>query len=367
MELLKTVEKVIEKKLSSTLHFITPQALKNKKTTNSWYDFLGQTQVKELLTNIQLISIPCNASVHEALQILTKNKITSACLVDEQNKISGAISVLDLVAFCTSKFATRIAYLPGVTERQVEEFLQMPVKHLQNLSRHENWVELAATESLLALLYLLSQRDIQRVAIVNENGSVEDIVTRFRLLEYVFQNESRFELGLKQAIVDFKHQTKTVQFVYENEMLIAALAKIWNEQISGVAVVSKDGRIVGNISANDLKVIPVSAIGEHALQFPILFQPCSNFLPLTRFGKPIKVNQHDTLLFAIQTVMESKVHRVYVVDDFDAPLSVIGLGDFLEYFLARAVAPLDDGSHDSNNQKSDSTLPTTNQTNQEQK
>lgn len=66
--------------------------------------------------------------------------------------------------------------------------------------------------------------------------------------------EKGFDLDLNFSTAEFPNQSKPVQCIGENEMLITAFSKIWEEKISGIGVITKDGRLIGNISSNDIKV-----------------------------------------------------------------------------------------------------------------
>jgi predicted transcriptional regulator len=111
-------------------------------------------------------------------------------------------------------------------------------------------------------------------------------------------------------------------------------------------VVDDDGKLVGNISASDLKrahLVPVGSLGKD------LYQPIKTFLNIrgdlhdrvTMGGlpkyEPISVNLDNKFGEIAQLVTEKKVHRVYVVDEDKKPLCVVTLRDLLARILERTA------------------------------
>ena len=131
----------------------------------------------------------------------------------------------------------------------------MSVQHLQYLSDHEKWIQISEHESLLNVMKLLSMRDVHRIGISDKTGKVIDILTQSEMMEFLVEKSRLYGKELvEKKVRELDTQSKDVRFVYQHEILIKALSTMWNEKISGVAVVSKDGRLIGNVSSNDLKV-----------------------------------------------------------------------------------------------------------------
>src|SRR5690606_32485560 len=110
------------------------------------------------------------------------------------------------LAYCISKFKTRVVYLAGITDRQMEEFAEHPVRHLINLSGREKWIELHEDETILTLLELLSNINIHRVAVVDRSGQVKDVISQSYLIQFLYAHHEHFHFGLDKLISDFPFQ-----------------------------------------------------------------------------------------------------------------------------------------------------------------
>ena len=58
--------------------------------------------------------------------------------------------------------------------------------------------------------------------------------------------------------------------IYEDQMLIEALHKMFNERVSSLAVIDRSRTLIGNISIVDVKMLP-------AQKFPFVVQVCFEF------------------------------------------------------------------------------------------
>jgi predicted transcriptional regulator len=150
-----------------------------------------------------------------------------------------------------AKFSTRVAYLPEITDRQMEEFRSTPVRSIHSISRRNLWVELKRDTPMNQLVRYLAERNIHRVVIIEEARYVS-LITQSRFTAFLYRNALLFEVAFR-LVQDCVRVTKVVS-VRENEMVIKAFDKMTEAEVSGVAVVGPDGKLVGTLSARDLKV-----------------------------------------------------------------------------------------------------------------
>jgi CBS-domain-containing membrane protein len=113
-----------------------------------------------------------------------------------------------------------------------------------------------------------------------------------------------------------------------HDQALIAFKKIHQDGVSAVAVVGDDGRLVGEVSAADLRGLNRERLSD-------LTKPVIMFLKSSKgdLTKPLTCHGKFTLSQVMAGIIRSKAHRVWVVDEDDVPIGVITLSDILSMFL----------------------------------
>ena len=134
------------------------------------------------------------------------------------------------------------------------------------------------------------------------------------------------ELGfLKENIISIEADCLTID----------ALKLMSLHSVTSIAVVDNDGGIIGNISMTDIKFI------FQKQKFITLWSSCVNMITtiLTQTGidncgrdrVPVfYVSPESTLQSAIEKIVATKVHRVWIVTSNQLPVGVVSIGDILK-------------------------------------
>lgn len=125
---------------------------------------------------------------------------------------------------------------------------------------------------------------------------------------------------------------RNVLSVHNGDTAITAFKMMAEHGVTGLAVINEEGKLIGNISVRDLKLIRADAG-----MFTRLHQHIRNFLPKLRaeFGsmdrpdKIVSLSASDTLETAIRLLSENHIHRIYIVDEQRKPIGVMSLKDIL--------------------------------------
>jgi len=273
-------------------------------------------------------------------------KISSVPILDSTASVSGWVDIIDIVVYTTTKFA-KVSTLATESFRQMEEYASKTVKDLEGLSgRDQMSAAVVAPETkLLAVVELLSQPNCHRVVIKSPSKDVLGLITQSRMLEFLYEYRHLVGEMMHKTIRNaFALELKSQQLVTigEHEFVIAALHKIWENNITGVAVVNEKGKLTANFSASDLKHAQIRPIGGLIHD---LYQPLKQFMNIrstlaekimksgTPKFEPISVKETDTLEKAISLIVEHKIHRIYTVDGEGKPIHVLSLSDILTMFL----------------------------------
>jgi CBS domain-containing protein len=286
-----------------------------------------------------LITATDQSKVSDILELMRKNKIISVPILRETGgPFDGIIDLLDLVTYCTAKFSI-VSLLAPESYRQMEEFCNQPVKDLLDVSGRNAWVWISQEEPLKCLIQLLSKH--HRVAIVNDKYDVIQILTQSKLVEFLYKNRRFFPEAMHQRVDNLQ---KPVECINQKEFVMEAFKRIWDKEVSGLAVVNDDGVLTGNISASDLLKTHVEPIGE---MIHDLYRPVKDFLGIRESlkdkimmaeipeCKPIAVSPNDTLQSSIEKCLQNKIHRVFIEDDKMKPVGVISLGDIIHQFVPK--------------------------------
>jgi CBS domain-containing protein len=97
-------------------------------------------------------------------------------------------------------------------------------------------------------------------------------------------------------------------------------------RISAVGVVDQSGVLIGNLSISNLR-------GLSKENFSCLLLPVMEYLRLQAGEQakilPYSVKSTNTFGDVVRILAEHKLHRVWVVDDFDRPQGLISLTDIM--------------------------------------
>jgi CBS domain-containing protein len=283
----------------------------------------------------KLVCIDENQTVAEALEILKDSKIISLPVRNAKNTLVGMLDVLDLITLCVTKFS-KVSIMAYDSWQQMEEFAEKKVKDLLNISGRNNWCSVDYKAPLVTLTSFLSKPNFHRIVVLNEVKDVVGIISQSKLVEVLYNK--RESLSDKLKITAKELARSPVESIDMNKFVIDAFRKIWDQQVTGIAVVDEQGKLVGNISASDLTRTHYKPIGPiiHDLYQPIKY---FNYIRTSSKDKilmaemprypPITVQPNDTLEAVMKTIVENKIHRVYLVDDNSKPVGVISLGDII--------------------------------------
>jgi len=288
-----------------------------------------------------IISVGADAPVSQAFQALIKNNILAAPVFDySKNKYCGMFSMRDVVCHALrvldeTKFVNEdVPSITFLTEK--DHFRNYKVQDV--ISRKEKLVETGTDITVDKVVELMVRTGAHRVVSLNPNGSLNNIITQFRVVECLVQlftvSPSLGKLG-KQTIQDLAiAQKDSLITVSEGEKAMQAFKTMCEHNLSGLPVIGNDGTLVGNISESDLRVIQ-----SNAQYLKMLYLPTSEYLEIMKKHmssgpkgtvKPlVKCELIDTYRTVVERIVESQVHRCYVVDHENKLVGVLSLHDIL--------------------------------------
>jgi len=302
-------------------------------------DLLEKTLVSTFTASkAEIIVIPSNVSPYDAFKVLISHNILSAPVLDvTTKKYTGFLDIRDLVSF--------VVFVDDDQKSDVPQNLLELVLHgcklfkvdldgvtTTYLSRRNAFRSLHSSDNLLTVCQLLST-GLHRVPIVDESGTVINIISQSSVIQFLSHHLKEYKDELNRTLKELNLGTKPVISVKQDTLAIETFRLMDNKKISGVAVVDGTGKFVGNTSASDLKLF------LKTLSLDLLHRPITEFLKIIRqesidiMSPTISCSTHDTLSTAISKLAATKIHKIFVADDSDnyTPSAVVSITDILRY------------------------------------
>jgi len=320
-------------------------------------------KLKNLILDRPLVTLKSTDTVSVALKTLADNGISGAPVILEQKgeqgsgseaaeeeDIIGFVDVLDLLAFMgrvVSPDAKKLAHWDASIIEQIkkhgDEFKTHQVADLINLSKRNPFIVLDGEHTLRDAVDFFVEQDGRRVG-VRIGRKIVGIVTKWAIASYLATNIQSTEdipmLNQPVGVTDFK--TDQVRVVDYEVPAIVAFMRMYDCYVSSLAVTDEKRRFVTNISASDLKSLQEK-------DFDLLLKPVREYFDdiATFRGRPsdykVTCNQNTALIDVITQMMLHKVHRVYIVDGYDAVCGVVSLTDVMRAIGRQFLAKMKEG------------------------
>lgn len=198
---------------------------------------------------------------------------------------------------------------------------EVPVEFIIKLHPKNPFIKFTELDTLSVVMETLGN-GVHRIAITDEPGNkITGILSQRRLIRYMWENARRFpslDYYLTSTLEELKIGSSNPITIYEDQLLIEALLKMFNERVSSLAVIDRTRSLVGNISIVDVKNV-TSSKNSH-----LLFKSVLNFVSYNLTQKGIEegqdqfpifhVDQQSSLGRVIAKLVATQSHRLWIVD-----------------------------------------------------
>jgi len=280
-------------------------------------------------SNKPLIHVNSTESVRDAVQMLRDNNILSVPVWDDEEKsFIWFLSILDVLRFCMTdglrEDSSKAPYefllkdmIPALGED--EAGLVQTVYQHTNLSSVMEWFTLG----------------VHRVLVQNAQGTTDkpsgSIVSQSDVVRFLLHHDKDLsadadrtleEHGLLDADVPSIGPKKLIT-IDSSKTALEGFQMLFTARTSAVGVVDSDNKLLGNLSASDLRGVKSGEV-EQLLSLPIAdFLQSQSRVPLTT------CSPSSTLRQVIRLLVENRIHRVWVVDAENHVVGLITLTDIL--------------------------------------
>jgi len=301
-------------------------------------------KVSDLPNKIKLVVIHGTLNFAGALTVLVDNKILSAPVLNTQGVIIGQVDLIDLVVFLVhlAKKSQEVLIALGIvgeheqidfSDVHVDQQLQQLIKSydgsqaISNFSQRNPIKTVGADQPLVDIATQLVTN--HRVCVVNSANSVINYITQSDFIKFVMKHKEIYSDKANKTVQELQIGNSNVISVHHYDRLIEAFKLIARNGISAVAVINSEGKLVGNVTAHDIKYANPGTDGF----VESLILVISNFLSQTQ-NRPehVVVSPNTTLEELISTLEAKSVHRVFLTQN-DKPIGIISLGDVIKCLL----------------------------------
>lgn len=189
---------------------------------------------------------------------------------------------------------------------------------------------LSDNADLLNIVQILGKYGVHRVNIFDEAGNLINIITQLAVLQLISSHlDSISDIGgltLEQLNIG----TSPVTTINLSSPTIDAFRVIRDRRLYAVPVIDAEGKIVGNVSAKDMRFVVKSPAHMY-----LLHEPISKLLAnlhnddIDERIPAIACFASDSLELVIRKLSANKIHRIYVVDSNNQLQRVVTLTDIL--------------------------------------
>jgi len=168
------------------------------------------------------------------------------------------------------------------------------------------------------------------VPVSNSSGVIVDLITQSDITKFILSDLRGF-LGEKagQSIeqLGLVKGKDSIHSIDKEALVFEVLYLLYEKKLSALAIINQEGKIVGNFSASDLKHVTPKNIES-------LYDTVDHFIQLEN-QSPVVVAPTASLGTVVQTLVEKKVHRVWVVDENRHPVGIVSITDIMRELSPR--------------------------------
>jgi len=288
-----------------------------------------------------------NYPVASALEKLAYYNITSVPVVQTEGQekfLIGFLDTLDILAWlcyvCTECDVSHPTELKPLSEKKIEELAQKtelfkntPISKIVDFSKRNPFFVLHQETSLREAVehYL---KDVHRIALVDDSFEITGVISQWAIANYIatVPADEKDRIPIFQTkISDFPLKTSSVCCVKAKDTALNSFILMNQNLLSSIAIIDDSGRLIGNLSASDLKGFQLFEKDLSSLKVPVL-QFVNNIRKIQNRPENfvVAVPPETPVLQLIQLLSKEIVHRAYIVNKDQKLLGVCSLTDVMK-------------------------------------
>jgi len=200
-------------------------------------------------------------------------------------------------------------------------------------------VTIAENSTLRQVLEILSHGS-HRVMVGDGTPERTKVLSQVDVVLFLLDKYDSLPTACKQAIPqlglihDNRMVNKVVAMSHRNSA-VEGFRKIFRQGVSGLAILDDDDKLVGTLSASDVRGIKID-------QLDSVLEPVLTYLT-KKYGQtraPVTVAPNESLRQVMEKIILGKVHRVWVVDPNYRPVGCVTCTDVIRVVFDALVREL---------------------------
>jgi len=294
----------------------------NCDSTGTGVQLLKSTRVGSLYPDHPSNDIICFSKTDPLSTVfkgLVDAHILSAPVYDAVHRTHNKfVDMVDIVAYFVSNYDEQELSNP----QSIQPLMSEPCSNVSDASGRDPFLPVESMAPLQAAIMKMVKWKVHRIPVIDSEGQLMTLITQSQVLKFLYQNMSKFGDLPYSSVGSLNMVHSPVITISLDAKVIEAFKTMQAQRVSAVAVVDSEGKLVGNISVSDLKLI-----GYDGTMFSRLHYPVSQFLKLLTTDNnteaPITVSADSMFREVVSKLVTSRIHRVYLTDESGAPSGII--------------------------------------------
>jgi len=283
-----------------------------------------------------VLQIDVSTTVGDALNNMKRHGVTSLLIVNKEkdHELVGMLDIRMLVFFLAWGKYQSMQNGEGPRFSQDVDYAGAKVTDmLQTQSEGSRLWVFKSLDPIQNVVEVFS-KGVHRAVVVGADEHYHAMLTQTDVVRWIARNHAFaciLDRSLKELTLAGPNKGLLLKMT-EADSVLEGFRKLGQNEVNAVAIVnSKSGRLMGNLSASDLKGIDmqtIRSVERPVMQFLVEHSPLSLNLVVVLPG--------DSLRLAVNKMLDVQVHRVWVVNSELQPLAVVSMTDVLSKFTAYA-------------------------------
>lgn len=304
---------------------------------------MKSTKVEEVAPKpASVVVIDSEDTVEQALKRLVDSGIISAPVIDSKtNGFVGLLDVVDLLAFVVSIFDEKDTEVdPSETNifkriLSSTKFAQQKISQMDNFKHHQfHPFPLCVDESLYEAMVLFTKKTAHRIPVVSRDGKLLSILTMSACITWLSKHLKELGDLQKKTVSELGIGTSPVYTFNKSAKAIDAFKFMNEKHISGIGIVDNEHKLIGNISARDLRHL------ESLHIYQMMQSTCGHFVSeiklksIEEISPVIAVSKESTFDFIVGKMAVNHIHRIYVLGSDGTATAIISMRDVLKHVMS---------------------------------
>eukprot|EP00762_Andalucia_godoyi_P005799 ANDGO_06943.mRNA.1 Protein SDS23 len=297
--------------------------------TNVLRDLYKNTKLMKLVAGQVPVSVSSTSTIDEALHLMAQHHVSCLPVVGTDGSISGQIDSLDIVSYISN-------VIPDDKDFQAHAVLSLQIAgraislvtvgEVANASGRDPYIPTSMDAHADHLISYFAE-GLHRAMVFDHANKLAGVVSQMTLaaelanaLPHMGSLKNIAHRKLHDLYLD---ENGPVTTLVASTRVFEAIRFMSKTALSAIAIVDEQtGKLIGNFSAVDIE-------GLYKDSYPKLTQTLREFLSEHSQASmnPITVTKDAELVTAVKSMVDNKVHRLWIVDANAKPVAVFSLTD----------------------------------------